>query len=252
MKNDIRNSVSEAAGIIKKHGMVCALTGAGISVESGIPPFRGAGGIWEKLDPFEYAHINTFMKNPAKVWDVLLRELKKTLDTAKPNPGHKALAELEKSGFLRTIITQNIDGLHQAAGNTDVIEFHGSFASLSCLDCGKHFRLSETSLNIIPPECPCGGILRPDCVFFGEMIPGEAMTRAHETAESTPVMLVIGTSANVTPAASIPVVAKRAGARIIEVNPEKTGLTDTISDVFIQAGAGMAMPELVETLRKMG
>ena len=116
---------------------VVALTGAGISVESGIPPFRGKGGIWERFDPMEYAHIDAFLKDPAKVWNVLLKEMKAMLDKATPNDAHKGLARLEELGLLKTIITQNVDGLHQKAGNTDVIEFHGNFARHRCLECNK-------------------------------------------------------------------------------------------------------------------
>lgn len=246
----ISEKIKIAADFIKKKGPVCALTGAGISVESGVPPFRGRGGIWEKFDPMEYANIETFLQDPAKVWDVLLREMKMTLDKAKPNPAHLAMAEMEASGSLETIITQNIDGLHQAAGNTDVIEFHGSFASLSCLSCRKHFKISEIHLDTIPPRCSCGGVLRPDCVFFGEMIPQEALSRSRKIASSCKIILVVGTSATVQPAASIPIIAKKAGAVIIEINTEATHLTNEISDVFLRGSAGIIMPELMKFLKE--
>lgn len=250
MSSQLFEVIDKAADLIKKSGNLCALTGAGISVESGVPPFRGQGGIWEKIDPFEYAHINTFKKDPAKVWNVLLKEMKSTLDKAKPNKAHTALVDLEKMGFLRTVITQNIDGLHQAAGNSDVIEFHGNFANLSCLDCSKSFKMSEISIDSIPPKCGCGGYLRPDCVFFGEMIPQEALYRSHETAATCKAMLVIGTSATVQPAASIPIVAKKSGAVIIEINPERTDLSTSISDLFIQGKASIVMTDILKALKR--
>lgn len=249
MNHALSDSIKQAADLIRKHGKACAMTGAGISVESGVPPFRGKGGIWEKFDPFEYAHIDTFMKNPEKVWNVLLREMKTTLDRAKPNRAHLALADLEKMGFLETVITQNVDGLHQEAGNSDVIEFHGSFASLSCLKCGNKYKMSDITLSTTPPKCSCGGILRPDCVFFGEMIPREAMRRSEEAASSCRIMLVIGTSATVQPAASIPYLSKRSGCKIIEINPEKTVLSSEISDLFLQGQAGPIMNALVEAIK---
>lgn len=250
MSSHYSEIIDNAAVVIKRSGNICALTGAGISVESGVPPFRGQGGIWEKIDPFEYAHIDAFMKNPAKVWDVLLKEMKQTLDKAKPSKAHMALVELEEKGILKTVITQNIDGLHQVAGSRDVIEFHGNFANLSCLDCGKPFKMSEINIECIPPKCGCGGYLRPDCVFFGEMIPQEALYRSHKTAASCKTMLVIGTSATVQPAASIPIVAKKSGAVIIEINPEKTALSSSISDFFIQGKASIIMTDLLKALNK--
>lgn len=250
MNRSLSEKIRETAYLINNKGLACALTGAGISVESGVPPFRGHGGLWEKIDPFEYANINTFKKNPEKVWNVLLKEMKSTLNKAKPNPAHIALADLESLGLLKTIITQNIDGLHQAAGNNEVIEFHGNFANLSCMKCSNPFKMSEISIDSLPPRCGCGGILRPDCVFFGEMIPSDALYRSNEVAASCPVMIVVGTSATVQPAASIPIIAKRAGATIIEINPERTHLSSDISDIFLQGKAGIIMPDLIKALKE--
>ncbi|MGD8366474.1 MAG: Sir2 family NAD-dependent protein deacetylase, partial [Desulfobacterales bacterium] len=129
--------IQRAAEDLVKAKSAAALTGAGISVESGIPPFRGPGGLWEKIDPMEYASIDAFLQDPAKVWSVLLKDMKELLDTARPNPAHTGLARLEELGLLKTVITQNVDGLHQAAGNTDVIEFHGTFASHRCIRCNR-------------------------------------------------------------------------------------------------------------------
>ena len=129
------DKIKQAAKDLAASRKVAALTGAGISIESGIPPFRGKGGLWEKFDPMEIAHIDAFMRDPARVWNILVKEMKEIVDTASPNDGHRGLAKLERMGKLKTVITQNIDGLHQAAGNKDVIEFHGNFAWQRCMDC---------------------------------------------------------------------------------------------------------------------
>jgi len=233
--------IKQAADDLAAARNVVALTGAGISVESGIMPFRGKGGLWEKYDPMEVAHIDAFMRDPARVWNLLVKDLKAALDTASPNDSHKGLAKLEEMGKLTTVITQNIDGLHQAAGNTDVIEFHGSFALQRCMDCNQKYETSRVDISQIPPHCSCGGMLRPDAVFFGEMIPQDAMWRSRQAASDCDLMLVVGTSAVVQPAALMPVFAKESGAKIIEINPEKTPLTYEISDYLIMGPAGEVM-----------
>jgi NAD-dependent deacetylase len=244
--------IERAANDILKAKKVVALTGAGMSVESGIPPFRGKGGIWEKYDPEEYANISTFMRNPGKSW-ILLKEMLKEIKKAKPNPGHLGLAELERMGHLDCIITQNVDGLHHVAGNTDVIEFHGNNRLLVCLDCGKKYSVDEISLDEIPPQCTnCGGNrVKPDAVFFGEPIPIDALQRSYEESKRCQVMLVIGTSAVVYPAASMPEVAKRSGATVIEINPERTSFTHTISDYLIKGKAGEVMPLIVDAVKAL-
>ena len=225
-----------------------ALTGAGISIDSGIPPFRGPGGLWERFDPMEIAHIDSFMRNPAMVWKVLVKDLKDVIDAARPNDGHRGLARLEQLGILTSVITQNIDGLHQMAGNTDVIEFHGTFAWQRCMQCDRRIETSKVDASRLPPRCACSGILRPDAVFFGEMIPPVALWRSQEVAARCDVMLVVGTSAVVQPAASMPVIAKEAGAVVIEINPEPTALTGGISDYLIQGKAGDVMNRIVAGL----
>lgn len=242
--------ITRAADDLAAAKTVVALTGAGISVESGIPPFRGKGGVWEKIDPMEYAHIDAFLKDPEKVWNVLLKGMKELLDTAEPNDAHRGLARLEKLGKLQTIITQNVDGLHQAAGNGDVIEFHGSFAWHRCLQCDRRQETGAIDLNRIPPRCECGGIWRPECVFFGEMIPPHHLLRSRQVAETCDVMIVIGTSATVQPAASMPVLAKESGARIIEINRERTPLTTGTSDYLIKGKAGEIMNRILDILEK--
>ena len=243
--------IKKAAEDLSGAKMVTALTGAGISVESGIPPFRGKGGLWEKYDPMEVAHIDAFLKNPTKAWNLLFKDMKEVLDKAKPSDSHKGLAKLEEFGILKTIITQNVDGLHQMAGNSDVIEFHGNMAWQRCMECDAHFKTSRVEITEIPPRCDCGGILRPNAVLFGEMIPQEALWRSRQVATDCDVMLVIGTSAVVQPAALMPVVAKESGAKIIEINPERTPLTGEISDYLIKGPAGDVMNGIMEELQKI-
>ena len=243
--------IKKAAEDLSGAKMVTALTGAGISVESGIPPFRGKGGLWEKYDPMEVAHIDAFIQNPTKVWNLLFKDMKEVLDKAIPSDSHKGLAKLEEFGILKTIITQNVDGLHQMAGNSDVIEFHGNMAWQRCMECDTHYKTSRVDITEIPPRCDCGGILRPNAVLFGEMIPQEALWRSRQVVTDCDVMLVIGTSAVVQPAAMLPVVAKESGAKIIEINPESTLLTGEISDYLIKGPAGDVMNGILEELQKI-
>ncbi len=243
--------IKKAAEDIVNARMVTALTGAGISVESKIPPFRGKGGVWEKIDPMEYAHIDALLANPVKVWEVLIKDMKDVIDAAEPNPGHLGLAKLEEFGKLKTVITQNVDGLHQRAGNTDVIEFHGSFAWQYCMDCNNRLKTRDMVLTEIPPRCNCGGIYRPDVVFFGEMIPQQHLFRSRQAASDCDVMLVVGTSAVVQPAAYMPVIAKQSGAKVIEINPEKTPLTATISDYILQGKAGEILDRILDEINRL-
>ncbi len=242
--------IEKAAKQISEAKSVVALTGAGISVESGIPPFRGKGGLWEKIDPMSVAHIDALKKDPEMVWRVLIKSMKLVLDEARPNAGHIGLAELEKLGILQTVITQNVDGLHQMAGNSDVIEFHGTFAWQRCMECNQSIETSQVDMTTIPPQCACGGILRPDAVFFGEMIPAEELMRSQKASANCDIMIVIGTSAMVEPAASMPFVAKNNNAVIIEINPEPTQLTTRISDLSLMGSAGSIMPRLVKAVQK--
>jgi len=242
------NLVTRAAKDLAAANHVVALTGAGISVESGIPPFRGKGGVWEKIDPMEYAHIDAFMNDPVKVWNVLLKDMKLLLEEAEPHAAHMVLGELEKRGSLKTIITQNVDGLHQRAGNTDVIEFHGTFAQYKCLACEQQVDSAGIDIREIPPRCACGGIWRPEVVFFGEMIPPQHLWRSKLAATECDLMLVIGTSAVVQPAAFMPVIAKESGAKVIEVNPEPTPLTGSISNYLILGKAGEVMQAILDAM----
>lgn len=239
----MRDLIEEAAQLVAR-GRVVALTGAGISVESGIPDFRSRGGLWARFPPEEYATIQAFRRNPAKVWNMLY-EMESILERARPNPGHTALADLERRGLLKGVITQNIDGLHQEAGSVNVVEFHGSHRTLSCLDCGRSYGREE-ALKSRPPACGCGFTLKPDVIFFGEMIPMRALAESKNLADASRVMLVVGTSAEVAPASQMPLIAKRCGATIIEINLETTGLTHSVTDLFIKGEAGKILPALAE------
>jgi len=247
----MRDLIRQAAESLAAAGNAVALTGAGISITSGIPPFRGPGGLWEKIDPMEFAHIDSFMKNPEKVWDIMVRQMKGVIDVARPSLAHKALSALEKRGIVKTIITQNVDGLHQKAGNTDVIEFHGSFAWLRCMSCQAKCETSTIDMSTLPPRCNCGGIYRPDCVFFGETIPPDALVRSQHAASRCDVMLVIGTSAVVQPAAYMPVIAQETGAAVIEINPEKTPLTDRTSTFLLKGDADPVMQDILFALESI-
>lgn len=247
----MHRQVEQAAEALSSARQTIALTGAGMSVESGIPPFRGKGGLWEKIDPMKYAHISAYERDPADVWNVLFMALKTDLEKARPNTGHYGLFRLEQLGLLNTIITQNIDGLHQQAGNQDVIEFHGTFTSQSCMTCRQHIDSSRVDLAQLPPHCSCGGTLRPDVVMFGEPIDTATLHRARMLASTCDAMLVVGTSATVEPAAYLPVIAKRGGATIVEINPDRTPLSDRISDITLLGPAGEMMERLVAAVERL-
>lgn len=251
MKKSVSALLEQAATACAQARKGVALTGAGISVESGIPPFRGKGGLWEKIDPMKYAHIDALENNPAEVWQVLFMGITEVLQRAAPNAGHTGLFRLEQMGVLQTIITQNVDGLHQRAGSGDVIEFHGTHAVLRCMGCHRRYDWQEVSLATVPPLCACGAFLRPDVVMFGEPIDIKLLQRSQRLAAGCDVMLVVGTSATVQPAAYLPVIAKRNGACIIEINPEPTELTHHISDVPLLGAAGTVMERLVARVAQL-
>lgn len=243
-----QKGIAFASELITRSGNTVALTGAGISVESGIPPFRGEGGLWERYDPEEYAHIESFKRDPKKVW-VMLKELMETCLGAEPNRAHLALAKLEKRGLMDGIITQNIDGLHQRAGSGNVVEFHGGNNSMSCLSCGRGYRTKDVSLDIIPPRCDCGGLLRPDFVFFGEQIPALNLSGAVELARNCELMLIIGTTGMVMPAAQMPYLAKSSGASLVDVNPDPSAYGRMV-DIHLEGRAGDMMECIMNRLHR--
>ncbi len=229
---------------------VAVLTGAGISAESGIPTFRDAQtGLWARYDPQELATPWALRQNPGLVWSWY--EWRRSLvRRAKPNPGHQALVELEALVPRFVLITQNVDGLHQAAGSRNVIELHGNIMRTRCADCGTRVTQWEPTPEGQAPSCPhCGGILRPDVVFFGEPLPHEALKQALEASAQCDVMLVIGTSAVVEPAASLPRYALQSGATVVEVNPQETPLSPLV-DYRLVGPAGRLLPLLVRRLRE--
>ena len=242
------DNVAQAAEVLRRCKRAIALTGAGISVDSGIPDFRSAGGLWTKYEPMEYATIQAFRASPEKVWEMLL-EVDDLVHNAQPNPGHRALAELERAGYVGGIVTQNIDGLHQRAGSTDVVEFHGSAARLVCEPCGRSLAADTMSRGVMPRCERCHQPLKPDIVFFGEAIPKHALEGAFRLAEACDAVLVVGTSATVSPASEVPVLARRNGADLLEFNLERTPLS-SLASVCVLGSASETLPALVEALRR--
>ena len=236
--------IKEAADLIKKSDYTIAFTGAGISVESGIPPFRGEHGLWNKYDP-KVLDLDYYYKNEEYCWFYIREIFYDFFTTAKPNAAHKILAEMERKGFLKSIITQNIDNLHQEAGSRIVHEFHGNSKKLKCLDCGNTYEAKNIDFKKIPPRCDRDGkILKPDFIFFGEGIPADAYSNSFSDAEKATVCIVIGSTGEVMPASYVPQTAKGNGAVIIEINPEKSRFTESITDIFLQGKAGELLNRL--------
>lgn len=241
-----------AAEAIRGAKRVTAFTGAGISVESGIPPFRGEGGLWNIYDP-ALLEIEHFKRHPRQSWELLKKVFYDAFEMAEPNAAHRVLAVMEQEHLLATVITQNIDSLHQRAGNRKVYEFHGRLRTLVCLNCLKEYERSEVELEYLPPECRmCGGLLKPDLVLFGEPIPEPVNSQSFFEAGICNVMLVIGTSGEIMPACLVPYTAKRSGATIIEVNVAPSQFTHQITDIYLEAKATEAMQPLAEALRLTG
>lgn len=222
------------------------LSGAGVSVSSDIPAFRGQDGLWQRYDPVEYAHIAAFRERPEEVWR-MLRELDVVLAAAEPNAAHLAIARLERIGVVSAVITQNVDGLHQEAGSRRVIELHGSRGSLTCLGCGTTVARTAVEDDVRAervPRCGCGGLLKPDVTFFGEELPAGAMEAAEAVVRDAELLLVVGTSAEVYPAAGLPDLARATGAEVWEVNPEPADATARA----IPLPAEEALPRLTDRL----
>lgn len=250
-----------------KYGIV--LTGAGISTESGIPDFRGPNGMWTKNPEAEmeaYEVYNHFRANPKRYWEERLDtqssisrlfSILGEIGKVQPNPGHYALAELEKMGILKCVITQNVDGLHQKAGSKKVIEYHGGLNKFRCIECNRRFSKDELNLEKLkmegklPPYCECGGVIKDDGVFFGEPIPSDAIQNSQKEAWKCDLMLICGTSAVVHPFASLPQMAN-SNTIIIEINADPTPLTGRISKYLIRGKTGEILPEIVQEIKEEG
>jgi NAD-dependent deacetylase len=242
----VEQTIQALARLVREQQPCVVLTGAGISTESGIPDFRSPNGIWAQYDPFEYATIEAFRRDPVKAWTFYAQHFG-ALAGADPNAGHIALAELERRGLVAAVVTQNIDGLHQRAGSSIVIEAHGSIRTASCLDCGESASLGPVALphDRSAPSCSrCGAIVRPDVVMFGEVLPPQAIDRATELARTAALLLVVGSSLEVYPVAGLPAVTVGAGGRLAIVNRGPTSL-DGLASIRIGGRAGDVLGALV-------
>ena len=253
MTTAIESALDLAAAMLRQARSAIAFTGAGISVESGIPHFRGEGGLWTKFDPYKVAHIDTFRKDPAQYWTYSLEHRRAE---AEPNPGHQALVDLEHGGHLLAVVTQNTDGLHQKAGSGDVIELHGSSHNVVCLDCDARFpraEIDQLNREHCPPSCPsCGGkFLKPSVVLFGEALPQSALRQAQLLAMAADVVLIVGSSLQVYPAAGIPRLARQHGAELCIINAEPTPYDDVAAAV-IRGKAGEVLPAVVRRIAQGG
>ena len=252
-------AITRAVELVLGSGHLVALVGAGMSVESGIPPFRGPGGLWSSNLPPASLSYQRFVSDPAAWWEQRLRDeqapetatykLKVAVDAAAPNAGHYALAELERMGRLRYVITQNVDNLHHVAGSVNVGEIHGNRTKLRCIGCGVRFSRQDYYPAGAPGGChECGGVLKIDSVMFGEPIPRDVLALCLDQVERCDCMLMIGTSGTVRPASELPLAARERGARLIEINPLETSLTEA-ADVVLMGASGDVLPALVSRVR---
>ncbi len=251
--DDLDAMIADAAGRLRRAGHVCCLTGAGISAESGVATFRGAGGLWEGRRVEDVATPGAFTRDPEDVWQFYLWRRRQLVDK-KPNAGHDALAEIERVLADFTLITQNVDNLHRLAGSSNVIELHGNVWTDRCTACPRENRSnkapnasSESILDQIPHCENCGEMMRPGVVWFGEMLPADALAAAQEVSARCDVMLVAGTSAVVQPAASLAYWAQASGAAIIEINPDATPLSPLV-DIRLPLPAGQVLPQIAQAL----
>ena len=232
----------EASKIIKNSKYCVAFTGAGISVESGIPTFRGPTGLWSRYDP-KILDINFFMNSPKESWHYIKEIFYDYMRDIKPNEAHIFLSKLEEKGVLKGVITQNIDNLHQKAGSKNVIEFHGTASKMICMKCGVRYNSDDICLDELPPFCKkCGGLLKPDFVFFAEAIPPKAYKMSEELSKNADTLIIIGTTGEIMPASYMPYLAK--DAKIIEINIEPSKYTNDIADIFLKDKATVACKTL--------
>lgn len=236
-------TIKDQIGDVKK---IIFVTGAGISQESGIPTFRGKDGLWRNYDAMKLATIDAFYENPKLVWE-WYNERRKNIFAARPNQGHKAIAELEKYAKVM-VLTQNIDGLHQKAGSTEVLELHGSIIKIKCSVCDFRDEIL-TEFSEIPPLCNCGNMLRPDVVWFGEPLPQNVWQKAIVSASECDLMVIVGTSLVVSPANTLPIYAKQNNALLIEINPERTEMSSDM-DLTIRSTSALALPEFISILKE--
>lgn len=246
----LESDLELAAKKILDSQWLTAITGAGISVESGIPPFRGEGGVWNQYK-LEVLEISYFRAHPNESWLVIRDVFFEKFRLAQPNKAHCVLAAWEQRGLLKTLITQNIDNLHYRAGNRKVIEYHGNSRLLRCLSCDRTQELALVSLDTLPPRCSsCGGLLKPDFVFFGEAIPPEDLSASLHAMDRTDCLIVIGTSGEVYPAADLPRLSKRNGAFILEINPKPSAFTFSLTDLYLPLPASIALFQIEERLQR--
>ena len=241
--------IEKVATIASNCSRIVVLTGAGISAESGVPTFRGKEGLWGKFRPEELATMDAFMANPEIVWEWYnwRRDL---MGKVEPNLGHHAITDLEKLSEKFTLITQNVDGLHQIAQTKNILELHGNIYRNKCVQCNKIF---EETIEIDPSNIPnchlCGGKIRPDIVWFGEMLDRRIIDQAFADSENSEIFFSVGTSAVVHPAASLPITAKQSGAILVEINMETTPLT-SYADYFIEGKSGVILPKIIEMIQE--
>jgi len=240
----MNHDITKASLMLKKSKSTIAFTGAGISVESGIPPFRGENGLWNKYDP-RVLELDYFYANPEKCWYYIREIFYDFFGKAKPNEAHLTLARMENNGYLHAVVTQNIDNLHQLAGSKEVYEFHGNSSRLVCTRCQTHYGVGDVDLNVLPPRClHDNAVLKPDFIFFGEGIPSDAYEKSFEAARRCDVCLIIGSTGEVAPASYVPHTAKQHGAYVIEINPEKSLFTNTITDLHLKGKASQMLAEI--------
>lgn len=235
--------------ILQKAERVAVLTGAGVSAESGVATFRDPDGLWAQFRPEELASMDGFLTNPERVWQ-WYQYRRTVIHSVQPNPGHHALAQLEKLYPEFTLITQNVDRLHQAAGSTKVLELHGNIVENYCSRCRTPYSQEIDTQAQEPPRCPhCRALIRPAVVWFGEMLPADVVEQAEEAAQRCHVFFTVGTSAEVYPAAALPYLAKRCGAYVVELNPSTTAFSP-YADLCIHAPSGQSLPRIVELLKE--
>lgn len=240
-------SVVRLAELVRERQPCVALTGAGISTESGIPDFRSADGLWAQFDPAEVAHIDALRRDPVRVWEFYARRLE-ALAEAAPNEGHRALAELEERGWVRAVVTQNVDGLHRDAGSREVVEVHGSLREAECIHCGVRVPMADALAQLPLPPCPeCGELLKPAVVMFGELLPAPSIDRAQRLAAEAGLLLVVGSSLEVHPVAALPGETLAAGGALAIVNRGGTPW-DSRADLVVDAGAGETLCALAAAL----